>query len=316
MKIYAIMTLILSSVLLFLPFVTLNMKEAPTNGPSSTSVVSENETVKVLLTTSGNTKEIPLNEYLVGVVAAEMPASFETEALKAQAVASYTYEKYLKENAEESSAFYITDSSSFNQAYLSEEDRKALWQNKFESYNEKITNAVNSVLGEYLSYDGKTALTLYHAISPGKTADCKDVFGEALAYLESVTAPGDKLSPDYVTEVSFLKKEALALINNNSPETEGRDFSFKITDSNENGYVVSAAVCKKELSNKDLRNIFSLPSLYFTARYEKDTLVFTVYGKGHGVGMSQYSADYMARQSATYKDILEYFYKGTKISAR
>lgn len=310
MKLYALVTLFLAIIMLFFPFLSLNknlngsfmLKDETTTTESSSIVVSSSD---------GSSKtEIDLQNYIVGVVAAEMPASFETEALKAQAVAAYSYQKYLKENGSD----YITDSSAVNQEYMTEDELRSLWGSKYDSYMKKINSAVQSVFGEYLSYEDKTVPALYHALSPGTTESAEKVFGNEVKCLESVTAPGDKLSPEYCTETVINKDEFLNLIGKEdiTLSNEPSDW-IEVTESLKSGYAKKVRVGDKYFDGNEVRNIFSLNSPFFSIEYKDSSFTFKVYGKGHGVGMSQYSADYMARQGFTYKDILLHFYSGAKI---
>ena len=163
---------------------------------------------------------------------------------------------------------------------------------------------------EYLAYNGETAMTVFHGLSPGKTVSASDVWGNDVPYLKAVTAPGDKLSPDITSEVKLSKKE---FVKPFSESEEDFDAAFKGIKKNDDGFVKEITFNKKNLSSTELRSAYGLKSPYFTAEKTKDGIKLTVYGKGHGVGMSQYSADYMARQGSSYEEILTHFYSGTKL---
>ena len=302
MKIYSLLTLFLGIIMLFLTFLSLN------NNLTSIKSPKKAETVTIKDADSGEKSETEMFGYIVGCVAGEMPALYETEALKAQAVACYTYQKYLKEHGTDE----ITDSSEIHQAYKTQDELKALWGKKYDSYFEKISSAVESVYGEYLVYNNETALTLYHALSDGSTKNAKEVFGKDLRYLRSVTAPGDRLSPDYMNEKVFTCEEIKVLISENNINVDS-DFSIEIENETDDSYVKNISFGNTDLSAEKIREIFSLSSPYFTAEANNDTVVFTSYGKGHGVGMSQYSADYMARQGSSYEEILLHFYSDTEL---
>lgn len=310
MKLYALITLFLTLIMLFLPFLSLNKSLSEISFSKSENSGPETTGVLVSSTENGSTDEVDLKSYLVGVVASEMPASFETEALKAQAVAAYSYQKYLKENGSD----YITDSSEIHQGYKTDEELKSLWGNKYDSYKSKIMSAVESVFGEYLIFDGKTVPALYHALSPGVTESAENVFGNKAPCLMSTTAPGDKLSPDYCTETKLSKADVENLLKSEDVTlSENASDWIEVTKSLKSGYVKEVRIGDKLFNGNKVRKLFSLNSPFFSAEHRDESFIFTVYGKGHGVGMSQYSADYMARQGFSYEYILLHFYKGAEI---
>ncbi len=305
MKLYALITLLLSAVMFFFPFLSVSRvfsERSPNENKNSTIVISD--------INGENKEEMDMFDYIVGTVAAEMPASFEYEALKAQAVASYTYQKYLRENGTK----VITDSS-IHQEFKSDEELKELWGEDYEKYKEKITSAVESVYGEYLIYDGETIPALYHAISPGTTESAEVIFGKKVNCLSGATAPGDRLSPKHSEEVSFTLKETESILKKQgiSLNKKGKKL-IEVSKKTESGYPTEVKIIDKAFSGNEVRDMFGLKSPYFEAEESEEGIIFTVYGRGHGVGMSQYSADYMARQGFTYKDILLHFYKGAEIA--
>lgn len=305
MKLYVFITLVLSAVMFFFPFLSVSRVFS-----EKSSAENKNSTVVISDMNGENKEETELFDYIVGTVAAEMPASFEKEALKAQAVAAYTYQKYLREKGTE----VITDGS-IHQEYRTDEELKKLWGEDYEKYKAKIENAVESVYGEFLIYNGETVPALYHAISPGNTESSEVIFGRKVNCLSGVTAPGDRLSPRYSEEISFTKKEAVDIFSEKGIKlSEKSEKLMEVKSCTDNSYPTEIEVGTKKLCGKDIREYFSLPSPFFEVTESSSEVVFTVYGRGHGVGMSQYSADYMARQGFTYKDILLHFYKGAEIT--
>ena len=216
MKNYLLLTLFLSFVMVVLPFLSLS----DNIGEKRLNPAKENEKVIVENTDTKAEIETDLFEYIVGSVSAEMPASFEIEALKAQAVASYTYKKYLSEKGNST----ISSNPEIHQGYKTRDELKELWGEKYELYIEKIENAVESVFGEYLVSDEKTVPALYHALSPGMTESAEFVFGNEVKALKSVVAPGDRLSPDYMSEKIFTKEEICTLA-----KSETADGSIEMT---------------------------------------------------------------------------------------
>ena len=309
MKHYCFLTGILCLVMILAPLACLGT-ESDNNKAHGYS--AEKYTLTLLQSVSGRVVEIDMKNYIIGAVAAEMPASYHEEALRAQAVVCYTYAKWIKENAdnpEESKTYDISDDSTVHQGYMTDEQMKAKWGDKYESYKNKIENAVLSVLGECITYDGEPILAVFHAISPGKTLPSETIWGDALPYLQSVNAPGDILSPDYDSSAEYTQDELIESFglkdkNNNLISNFRQD---------ENGFVTDITLGNKSFNGKEIASLLKLRSPVFTAEYKQGKYIFNVIGYGHGVGMSQYSADYMARQGFTYKEILTHFYKGTRI---
>ncbi len=322
MKSHLIMTAILFMIMIFFPLITLidsgedkkeNLTQHTTTEKSSepASKTEETEMVSLTISATGMIKEMTVEEYVYGTVCAEMPASFHEEALKAQAIACYTYMKWLKENADNSLASDITDSSTIHQAFITEDELRERWGNSYDIYSEKVKKAVNSVLYEYLTYENETAMTVYHGLSPGRTISASQVWKSEVNYLQSVTAPGDKLSPDINTEVMLTKEEFVTPFD--GTKKENADEILKGIKKNDD-FVSEISYKNRILTATDLRSAYDLKSPYFTIKKTNEGILLTVYGKGHGVGMSQYSADYMARQGSNYKEILAHFYKGTELA--
>lgn len=248
-------------------------------------------------------------QYIVGVVAAEMPASFETEALKAQAVASHTYALYqmgiILKNPDKTlkGAFISTDSSRF-QAYLSKKERENLWGKNFESYEKKITDAVSCVINEILVYENEPIIAAFHSLSPGQTEASEDIWGKHLPYLISVESPYEN---NKISEKSFTKKETEEILGKNYNIKD-----FKILSRTDSGTVLKAFL-GKTMTGSEIRKMFNLNSANFTIKAENDTLTFTTYGYGHLVGMSQYGANFMAQEGKNYKEILSHYYPETSL---
>ncbi len=314
MKLYLILTSVICIVMLLFPLccVTISKNQTETTNPIETTQASANtDTLSVLMVSADKVVDMTVSDYLLGAVAAEMPASFHTEALKAQAVACYSYMLWLKENAD-NPEYDITSDPSKHQGCLSDAEMKEKWGNKYESYKKKIEDAVSAVYGEYLTYNSEVILALFHAISPGKTQNSNEVWETSLPYIKSKNAPGDTLSPDYDSELTIScdeireKFEVTAKIK----DSELIDI-FTLSDSN---YVKSIPIGDKTLSAREFASVLGLRSPYFTAEYKESSYIFKVKGYGHGLGMSQYSADYMARQGSNYKQILLHFYEGVEIN--
>lgn len=277
------------------------------------------EYISVMSASTGDIEKIKLREYVIGSVAAEMDAVYHSEALKAQAVASYTYAKKTREQNEKHKDSSlgdsdITDSPDTHQGYINEEQRKEKWGDKFEEYEKKIEAAVDEVFGYYLTYNGETALAVYHSISAGKTQSAKTMWSSEIPYLSSVASPGDKLSPSY-TEKKYFEESQFKKLAKECGVSLGSDTDKWVGELTEadSGYVMSVRLGSTEVSSSKFREVFGLKSLCFDIKHSDENFIITTYGHGHGVGMSQYGADYMARQGSSWQEILEHYYVGTEI---
>lgn len=285
--------------------------------PSDISIEIE-KTQYVNVYAGGKIEKLDIEDYLVGVVAAEMPASFEPEALKAQAVAARTYTSFIKDHGGCSSheGADICTRSGCCQAYLSREDMDKRWGSNKDKYLEKIENAVYSTRGEKIYYDGEEIQAFYHACSGGWTEDCANVYSEDLPYLVSVKSDGEEGYSHYYGEVAVTPAKFVSAMKEYSP-------SIKIDTKNlaecigeikrfESGRVESIKIGNEYFTGREIRTVFSLNSAEFTVSVS-DKIVFDTKGFGHGVGMSQDGADAMAKKGANYINILKHYYTGVTI---
>lgn len=333
MKIYFVLLLIISLFMLIFPLavngkiITNSGETAADTGQTAVSsadipVTAETDipkktgenTIKVLRTSSGKVIDLALFDYVVGSVAGEMPAYFEKEALKAQAVACYTFAKKLCSSGGFSGAD-ITDSPEKHQNYLDEKQLKEKWGGQYDANIAKIKQCVSEVFGEYMTYGGEIITACYHSLSAGKTEDALTVWGKDIPYLKSVSAEGDRLSPDFDRTVTVTEKQFRQLAEKIDGVKLPKDAEkwIKVTEKSDSGFVKKVKLGSKEVGGNDIRSAFSLASAWFTVKHSDGKFIFSVRGKGHGLGMSQYSADFMARQGKTYREILEHFYQGISI---
>lgn len=310
--------LFVSAVMLLLPLVALGkdapieekitvnaqVKEEKTNNPS------KSEVFRVLDKNSGEIKEMSVEDYVFGVVAAEMPASYEIEALKAQAVAAYTYACYKRENAK-TKEYDITTDFTVDQSFKTKEQAITDWGENSEQYVEKIETAVKETEQSVLVYDGKPILAVYHALSCGNTYSAKDVWNKDIPYLQSVSCADDKLAKNYTSSFTFTEKELTEKFSGNDA-FEGKSIIGKRKTA-KSGIVTSLEVFGKEFSGNEVREILDLPSSNFSCTADNGKYIFTVNGYGHGVGMSQNGANSMAKQGYDFLEILTHFYKGAKL---
>ncbi len=311
MKRFLMLSVLLMVMMIITPLISVRY-ERITEAPVSTEDnFSHSETIKVMASDNGFIKEMDTREYLIGCVAGEMPATYHSEALKAQAVASYTYAKYISSRDKDKlGGADISDDSTVYQAYINESSRKEKWGDDFQKNEKIIAAAVDAVIYSYLTYENKPAMTAYHNISSAKTESAENVWGEKIPYLVSVNSTGDRLSPDYQSEKEFTTKEFKSILKENNIEDSDKINVEKRFDS---GYVKSVKIGNKSVSGADFREMFSLRSADFDVETGEEKIVVTCRGNGHFVGMSQYGADYMARQGATYEEILAYYYPKTEL---
>jgi len=277
----------------------------------------EKDTIEKLYTFEKNTKvrvkrvndnridTIPLEQYLVGVLSGEMPVSYEIEALKAQAVAARTYTLKKKET-NKYNGFDVVDNTN-DQVYLDDEYLRNNWGQNYETYIKKIKQAVNETRGEYLTYDGKIIKAFFFSTSSGKTENCKDVFGENLPYLVSVSSIWDENSPSYLDKKIYTKEEFYQKLN--IPFNDNLDIEIK---RNETNSIKTITINNTEIKGTDFRYELDLKSTNIDINEVDNNIEIISKGFGHGVGLSQYGAQEMALKGYKYDEILKYYYQGTE----
>ena len=276
------------------------------------------KTFKLLDKSTDTVLEVKDNEFLYGAVVCEMSPAFEVEALKAQAVAAYTYfcreRNASRENPKEElkGADFEVDTENWKY-YTTKDKMMSRWGSNFDSYYKKVIEAVDSVAGEILTTEsGEPILAAYHAISSGNTERCADVFGGDVPYLEAVASPGDLFAPNYLTKAEVNADEFKnTIISMRQDANFGDDLSQWIgeIERTNSGMVKRINIGNVDFSGSEIRSAFSLRSADFEINLDDDKFIFTVRGYGHGVGMSQYGAEYMAKQGASYREILDWYYK-------
>lgn len=250
-----------------------------------------------------------MNAYLMGVILAEMPASFELEALKAQAVAARTYAQKASVTGGKHGDGSVCTKASCCQAYIAVEEYLA--QGGTEENAEKIRRAVIFTDGQVLTYAGELIEATYFACSGGYTEDAVAVWGTEYPYLKALPSHGEEHSAGFMQEVSFTSRQfqnALGRMLNGHPESW-----FGETTYTEGGGVASMTIGGQSYTGTELRSLLNLRSTAFSVTPLEDGVVITTYGHGHRVGMSQYGADAMAVQGSNYREILAYYYPGTEL---
>lgn len=289
------------------------------NGKYREPQPEEEETISVYIKDEDRVENMNKSLYLKEVVSAEMPASFEEEALKAQAVAARSYLESRRNAyrmsgtpAEHKGAEICTDTKHCK-AWISEEKRRTLWGEDADKNWEKISCAVEETAGEVITYSGEVISAVFHSTSSGKTEASKDVWGGDRPYLVSVESPGDTESPKYKSKKEISLSEFKRIAEDN---IENVDFSKGIIDGikrSDAGGITEVCVGGVRIHGTKLRSIYGLRSTNCEITVSEDKVVFDVKGYGHGVGMSQYGANYMAKNGSDYREILATYYQGTKI---
>lgn len=279
----------------------------------------EYNTIKLFHAGTNTIEDVNLEDYLYGVVSAEMPASFELEALKAQAIVARTYTIYkLQTSQGKHGEASICDNSTCCQAWLSKEDRLNKWEEAQREANwNKIVDAVNSTKGRIITYEGKPINAFFHSNSGGSTEIPLNVWGgSGYPYLQTVQTSGEDAYTQYQSEVILTKEEVVEKIKQNHPEI---DINFELEDAiqikeyTESGRVKTISFGNVNLSGVETRTLFGLRSANFTVGIVDNTVKFSVIGYGHGVGMSQTGADSLAKQGKKCEEIICHYYTGVEV---
>lgn len=275
-------------------------------GSSDTIFFSSPNMIRVKDTKNNTLENINLEDYIIGVVAAEMPASFNEEALKAQAIASRTYAMY---KISQSNKEYDVVTTVSNQGYITIDEMKSKWNNDFNKYYEKIKNAVMDTKGKIMYYNGEIVEAYYFAMSNGFTEKSSLVFSEDKDYLQSVKSVYDNSSiKNFVVEKEINLNEVC-----NKLKIECNTFSVLNIDRSSTNRVNNITINNKKFKGTEIRKLLGLRSTDFEIEIKKDKVIFTTKGYGHGVGMSQYGANGMANHGYNYDEILKYYYKNVQI---
>ena len=322
-KLLAFIALLVVVVVILIPtLITGRIHTLDSNTERSGKVLKgEDVFIKVYFHEQGKIIEMNLEAYIAGVVAAEMPAEFELEALKAQAVAARTYavKNMLTYGgnglASQPGADVSTDYRQ-SQAFLSEERLKERWGTQYERYWGKINKAVEETRGQVATYNGEFINAVFHSTSGERTASSKEVWGFDYPYLISVSCPWDQKSPRYngrkefaLTEIEHLlgaETQVVTAVQNGSGATQ-------VIDTTDSGRVGQVRIGSKILSGLAVREKLDLYSTHFKIEIQGGRMVFTTVGYGHGVGLCQYGANGMAKAGQEYRQIITTYYTGVAI---
>lgn len=315
MKQTILLSLLLILAVLLLPATLL--PPAP-EAPPAESVSLDREITFTVKTDQG-IASTTMEAYLPGVIAGEMPALFETQALMAQAVAARTYiiHRILRGTDNHPEADICNDPGCCK-AYADSAKLHENWGDQYDNYYAKLSQAAADTDGQYLSYEGQPIEAVFHSSSSGATEDSGSIWNRR-PYLVSVDSPETAEEvPNYVTETTFSPELLRRQFSDRYPEMRfGDDPAFWIQDPvrNESGRIQSATVGGISLSGPQIRSALALRSTAFTLDYAEGVFTFVTTGYGHGVGMSQYGANSYAKQGWTYQEILDHYYPNTQLTS-
>ncbi|MBR6113235.1 MAG: stage II sporulation protein D, partial [Bacilli bacterium] len=269
-----------------------------------TKIEEQNKTYVNVKRSNGQVLTLELEEYVVGVVAAEMPAAFHEQALMAQSVIARTYALKAIQKGQ-----VLTDNES-TQSYKSNDELKLKWGSSYNTYYNKIKNAVSSTEGIYLTFNGTYIEAVYHSTSNGRTEDSSNVWGNSFPYLVSVESEYDSLNPSFISEKTITYQELSSKLGIDI----NTDTEFNIISKTSGNRVETLQIDGKDYNGVQFRNLLALRSADFDITKTDTGITFTTRGYGHGVGLSQYGANGMAKAGYSYEQILKHYYKGVTIN--
>lgn len=293
-------------IMLLLPYILIKItdkKETKILG-----IIHNEKTIRVYRSESKKVEKIPFEEYIVGVIAGEMPLYFKEEALKAQAVASRSYA--LKRMEYNKNKNYDVVDNTNNQVYLDNDYLKKAWGNNYSANINKIRKVVNDTSCEYLDYNNSVVDAFFFSTSTGKTENSIDVFNISLPYLKSVSSEWDQnVSPVFFDFYTFTLESFYKKLNIKYNEK----LNIEIIDSTSAGRIKTLKINNVNFTGSKISSLFGLRSTSFNIKQDKNNVNITTTGFGHGVGMSQYGAQGMAIEGYKYNEILKHYYSGVKI---
>lgn len=316
--------------ILFVPYLAVALSSSqplawPPLGQQPDETASTNaepvSTITAYVAAEDKVIEMDFTEYIKGVVAAEMPASFGDEALKAQAVAARSYiltrmQGYERDGTppEHKGAMTCTDPTHCK-AWISKETAYQRWGESADTYWQKISNNVEATCGIIMTYGGQPVNAVFHSTSSGQTENSKDVWGGDVPYLKSVASPGDALSPKYESSKQMSIEEFKKKIQSAYPEATWGDTDALIGNivRSDAGGIITLELGGITIKATEFRTLFELSSTHIDFDIESDIITMNMKGNGHGVGMSQYGANYLASQGMGYEEILKTYYTGVEV---
>lgn len=273
---------------------------------------NKNELVEVSVyrTKTKKVETLPIEEYVIGVVASEMPSEFELEALKAQSLSARTFiVKRLNEGKGLEEGGIVNDTVQY-QVFQDRDDLKKRYGAEYDTKISKIEEAVKATEGQILTYDGQPITASFFSSSNGFTENSEDYWENSVPYLKSVASPWDSVAPNFVDKQVYTVNEFEEKLG---VKLSSKTSVGKVTSRTKSNRVDKVAFGKKVLSGREVREKLNLQSTDFTWERKDDEIIITTKGNGHGVGMSQYGANELAKLGEVYEDIVKYYYKGITI---
>lgn len=288
------------------------------NDKNKDIIIDSSSNIKVYLTKEDKIVEVPIEDYVKSVVSSEMLASFDDEALKAQAIAARTFVASRKIKACPNANGGDVCDSTHCQVYVNKDEKIKLWGDKGNEYWEKISKAVDNTAGKVLSFNDELVLyPQFFSTSSGNTENSVDVFSNAIPYLVSVKSEGENIAPKYETEFTFSIDEFINKINSLYVDagltTSSLNENIEILTRSEAGGVKEIRFGGQTVKGTEFRISFGLSSTNFEYSIDGNNIVFKCKGYGHGVGMSQWGANVMSKNGAKYDEILKHYYTGIDI---
>ena len=298
-------------------------KTQPQPAVSPTNAIEAPDMFLIFNEKTGKIIEVSPQDFVRGALAAELPPTFHPEALKAQAVAAHSYAVFLTRQRQQSpvaslKGAQLTADPDNWRSYTTEKVFRARYGELADEYWAVICDAADAVNGYLLTYDGEPAAAAYHSMSSGLTEDAANVWETGVPYLVPVDSPGDPLAPDYETHVSVPTDQLAKQLQQAYPgiALSGEPGGWlAVEDRSEGGYVLSVRAGDQAIAGTELRSLLGLRSANFDIACDGQNFLFTVRGYGHGVGLSQYGADYLARQGMNFEEILAHYYPGATLAA-
>ena len=294
-----------SFLIILIPFIIVNVYRKE---KARKLIYRNSKIVRVKHEETGEIEEVPLEGYIVGVVAGEMPISFNLEALKAQAVTARSY--VLKKMEYNASNDYDVVDSQMNQVYLTDNDLRKAWNDNYDEKINKIKTAVIDTKNEVITYDNNIIEAFFFSTSTGMTENSGEIFETQLPYLVSVDSTWDsEVSPLYDTNTTFTLEEFYSLLGiSYSPNLD-----IVKTKTTSTGRIKEISINGNTFTAKEVINRLNLRSTYFVIKQDGNNVIINIKGYGHGVGMSQYGAEAMANKGYKYDEIIKHYYTGVEI---
>ena len=318
--------LFLTMVIILIPLIIVrgcSHNAAPTKDKKE---VENIHSLKVYIASEDKVVEMNMNEYLKGVVAAEMPASFHIEALKAQAVAARTYTYHKIKGVQrtgvplpEHKGADVCSNPGHCKAWMPKDKAMDKWGIiSAKDYWNKISSAVDDTANIIVTYESEPIDAVFHSTSSGKTENSEDVWSSSIPYLRSVESAGDDLSPKFTSKVEITMEEFKNKLKKVRPEiklTNDQNLDIENTQHSQGGGIKTIRIGGCDFKGNEIRSIFALNSANFTVEVQEGKVVFIIKGNGHGVGMSQYGANYLAQQGKSFEEILKHYYSNVNIDS-